>query len=73
VFEIFKIAIEKVELSIELLDRLLESARKKGKERDIEYISRIAFRSGRREVIDWALEHGLAPTTKFLRDMYPPD
>jgi hypothetical protein len=73
VFQIFKIAIEKVELSFELMDRLLESAWKRRKERDIEYISRIAFRSGRRGVIDWALKRGLAPTTRFLRDMYPPD
>lgn len=68
---LFKIAVERFDVSFEVLSKMLSNQTFGRTENVLNAMSQTAFRSGRKEVIDWALEHGLAPSAKTLHHLFP--
>jgi hypothetical protein len=79
--EIMRIAVERSDISVDFLSQLFDKFQcartyvhsREDEEQVLKGIGRIAFRSGRKDVIDWALEHGFAPTAEILRELFPGD
>jgi hypothetical protein len=64
--EIFQIAVAKPRIRLEFLSLLLRKVRTLYSSGVVMSISEIAFRSGRKDVIRWALFEHLAPSTRTL-------
>jgi len=79
--EIMRIAVERSDISVDFLSQLfiifqyprMHEQVQEDEEQLLEGMGQIAFRSGRKDVVDWALEHGFAPTAEILRELFPGD